>query len=65
MTWNEYVVVFSTALGTERDKRTLYSEEGEIIRYIRATSVEDAKYRVVRKFILPKDAEIVNVERVN
>jgi hypothetical protein len=66
MTWNNYIVTFTTALGYEGDE-TLKDDPRphEIRRYIRATSQADAKYRVVRKFILPEDAEIINVVRCN
>lgn len=50
MTWNEYIVHFDT-------------ERGPIKRYIRATSSNDARWRVVRKFILPLSAVITNVEK--
>jgi hypothetical protein len=58
LTWNDYIVTFHTDRGTERD------DLGHITRFIRAVSQRDAEWRVVRKFILPADAEIVKVERV-
>ena len=75
MTWNNYTVTFKTSLGSEgvscehcsHGLTKCFCAPGphEITRYIRATSVADAKYRVIRKFILPEDAEIIGVKRVN
>lgn len=57
MTWNEYKLTYKTERGTERNA------SGEIFRYVRACSVRDATWRGERKFLLPKDAVLLRVER--
>lgn len=51
--WAEYRVTFHT------------NGRGEDIRYVRAISERDARYRVARKYIMPALAEIVRVERIS
>ncbi len=66
MTWQNYIVTFRTSLGFEGHPELENAPAPhEITRYIRATSEADARYRVIRKFILPEDAEIIGVEKCN
>lgn len=51
MRWAEYAVTFAAPDGRE------------IVRHIRAVSEADAKWRVVREFLLPTGSEIIGVER--
>lgn len=60
MNWQEYIVTFHSA----RLDGVLV-EGGKFTRCIRATSRSNAAYRVVRKFILPEDAEIVSIDKCN
>ena len=64
MRWNDYSVVFEDVSLAERAADEGLFETGRFERYIRACSERDARYRVVRKFILPIDAEIVSVVMV-
>ena len=54
LTWHNYRVDFHSEL-PERER--------DFHRTIRAVSTADARWRVVRKYILPHDAIIINIVR--
>ena len=54
MQWSDYKLVYSST-----------KVDDPIVRYVRACSARDAKWRAARKFILPTDAVLTDVHRAD